>query len=188
MHPWARRGLQSALFAGGMLMLGTGIASADDNLNPDMSPGPVDGGVSVPFDVENNAIGTPFGQQKLPAVKSSGVSTGKTLGNVSAPLGDSLLGNKVVPEVAVPLQAANNAIGAGGDVQADGEAHQVHQQGGPITTTGKGRPVGGNVVSPAGEPPDPAEQLGVRHAVHREDERRGHPGEHGRRPDHHRRR
>ena len=149
MHRWARRGLQSALFAGGMLMLGTGIASADDTISPDAPPGPLDGGVSVPIQAKNNVLGTPLGQHRLPEVDSGVISTGQTIGALAAPLGnDVLLGNKVVPEVAVPLQFANNAIGAAGSVETGGEAHQVHQQGGPITTSGQGKPAGGNVVTP----------------------------------------
>lgn len=46
MHTWVRRGLRTALVTGGLLMLGTGIASADENVNPDQPPSPVDAGAS----------------------------------------------------------------------------------------------------------------------------------------------
>jgi hypothetical protein len=48
MHTWVRRGLRTALVTGGLLMLGTGIASADENVSPDLPPSPVDAGVSTP--------------------------------------------------------------------------------------------------------------------------------------------
>lgn len=35
MQTWAKRGIQTALVTGGLLMLGTGIASADEGGNPD---------------------------------------------------------------------------------------------------------------------------------------------------------
>ena len=68
MQTWARRGLQTALVTGGLLMLGTGIASAHENVSPDTPASPIDGGVSVPVHVGNNALGTPFGQKDLPGV------------------------------------------------------------------------------------------------------------------------
>ncbi|GAB3438069.1 hypothetical protein [Actinophytocola sediminis] len=42
MQTWARRGIQTALVTGGVLMLGTGIASADEDVNPDKPASPVD--------------------------------------------------------------------------------------------------------------------------------------------------
>lgn len=42
MQPWARRGLRTAMVTGGLLMLGTGIASANENVNPDLPPSPLD--------------------------------------------------------------------------------------------------------------------------------------------------
>ena len=42
MQTWAKRGIQSAFVTGGLLMLGTGIASAQENVNPDAAPSPVD--------------------------------------------------------------------------------------------------------------------------------------------------
>ncbi|HEX4225122.1 MAG TPA: hypothetical protein VHZ97_22340, partial [Pseudonocardiaceae bacterium] len=68
MQTWARRGIQTALVTGGLLMLGTGIASAHENVSPDRPASPIDGGVSVPVNVGNNAVGTPFGQKNLPGV------------------------------------------------------------------------------------------------------------------------
>ncbi|MBC6449176.1 beta strand repeat-containing protein [Actinokineospora xionganensis] len=68
MHIWAKRGFQTALVTGGMLMLGTGIASADESFNPDLPPSALDGSVSVPIKIDNNALGTPFGQHNLGGV------------------------------------------------------------------------------------------------------------------------
>lgn len=68
MHTWARRGLQTALVTGGLLMLGTGIASADEDVNPDKPASPLDGSVTVPVHIDNNVLGTPFGQKELPGV------------------------------------------------------------------------------------------------------------------------
>jgi hypothetical protein len=58
MHTWVRRGLRTALVTGGLLMLGTGIASADENVNPDLPPSPVDAGVSVPINAGHTPAGT----------------------------------------------------------------------------------------------------------------------------------
>jgi hypothetical protein len=68
MQTWAKRGLQTALVTGGLLMLGTGIASADEDVNPDKPATPLDGSVTAPVHMENNAVGTPLGQQGVPAI------------------------------------------------------------------------------------------------------------------------
>jgi hypothetical protein len=58
MHTWVRRGLRTAFVTGGLLMLGTGIASADENVNPDLPPSSVDAGVSVPVHTGQVPLGT----------------------------------------------------------------------------------------------------------------------------------
>ncbi|WP_436492966.1 beta strand repeat-containing protein [Actinokineospora sp. HUAS TT18] len=68
MQTWAKRGLQTALVTGGLLMLGTGIAAADDVVSPDQPPSALDGSVKIPVKIDNNALGTPFGQKDLPGV------------------------------------------------------------------------------------------------------------------------
>ena len=68
MQTWAKRGLQTALVTGGLLMLGTGIASADEDVNPDKPASPLDGSVTVPVHMDNNALGTPLGSKTLPSV------------------------------------------------------------------------------------------------------------------------
>ncbi|MQA08509.1 MAG: hypothetical protein GEU98_08140 [Pseudonocardiaceae bacterium] len=69
MRTWAKRGLQTALVTGGLLLLGTGIASADENVDPDRPASPLDGSIRVPIDLHDNAIGTPGGQIDIPDVK-----------------------------------------------------------------------------------------------------------------------
>nr|WP_042183941.1 hypothetical protein [Kibdelosporangium sp. MJ126-NF4]CEL15971.1 hypothetical protein [Kibdelosporangium sp. MJ126-NF4]CTQ93895.1 hypothetical protein [Kibdelosporangium sp. MJ126-NF4] len=68
MQTWARRGLKTALITGGLLMLGTGIASANENVNPDRPASLLDPKVAVPVRVHDNALGTPLGQVNTPAV------------------------------------------------------------------------------------------------------------------------
>ncbi|WP_116203596.1 hypothetical protein [Amycolatopsis circi] len=48
MRNWTKHGLQTALVTGGLLMLGTGIASADENVNPDLPASPLDVHASTP--------------------------------------------------------------------------------------------------------------------------------------------
>ncbi|WP_317492602.1 chaplin family protein [Haloechinothrix sp. LS1_15] len=87
MQNWAKRGLQTALVTGGLLMLGTGIASAEENVDPDKSPAsPLDGSISVPIKAENNAIGTPFGQYDTPEIDQE-ISTESLGGGLDGGLG-----------------------------------------------------------------------------------------------------
>jgi hypothetical protein len=51
MQTWATRGLRAVLVTGGLLMLGTGIASASENVNPDRPATPIDGGVPIPVHI-----------------------------------------------------------------------------------------------------------------------------------------
>ncbi|HEX4726034.1 MAG TPA: hypothetical protein VH333_26230 [Pseudonocardiaceae bacterium] len=171
MHTWVRRGLQTALVTGGLLMLGTGIASADESVNPDTPPSPVDAGVSVPIDMDQNALGTPVGQMDAPSIHRT-VSTGDVTGNLPmdqvAPVaaqanplvrqaqaqpalqsagGDLLRGNKVVGNVVVPVQICGNAIAAGGDAAENGMCSQTAGHPDPIHTDGSNNALAGNVVA-----------------------------------------
>ncbi|MCS7483648.1 hypothetical protein ACFFQW_44645 [Umezawaea endophytica] len=47
-------------------MLGTGIASAQENVNPDTPPSTIDGAVAVPLDIEQNSFSFPEVQYYLP--------------------------------------------------------------------------------------------------------------------------
>jgi hypothetical protein len=112
MHTWVRRGLQTALVTGGLLMLGTGIASADENVNPDQPPNPVDAGLTVPIDTSHNAVGTPFGQYETPSVHRT-ISTGDVTGAV--PMAGKVSGvtqalpTQALPTKAIPTQALTQA-------------------------------------------------------------------------------
>ncbi|PWK89604.1 hypothetical protein C8D88_102879 [Lentzea atacamensis] len=147
MHVWARRGLKSALITGGMLVLGTGIASAEEQVNPDLAPSPLDGGASVPIRVGNIGVGTPIEQVHVPVIIDTVVTTDDLLRDVSGETAPLLRGNVVAPNVSVPVDVSGWAVGAAGDSHVVNESHQVHQQGGPITTSGSGEPVAGNVVA-----------------------------------------
>jgi hypothetical protein len=96
MQTWAKRGLQTALVTGGLLMLGTGIASADEDVNPDKPASPVDGSIGVPVQIQNNALGTPLGSHTVPninkdaTVRASDVTNALPTGRV-APVADPAL-------------------------------------------------------------------------------------------------
>ncbi|HEX6341912.1 hypothetical protein [Umezawaea sp.] len=45
-------------------MLGTGIASAQENVNPDAPPSTIDGGIQVPIDIAHTAFGAAEGQNE----------------------------------------------------------------------------------------------------------------------------
>jgi hypothetical protein len=172
MQSWAKRGLQTALVTGGLLMLGTGIASAD-NLNPDKPASPLDLNVTVPVDVADNAVGTPLGQIDLPGGHTE-VSTklvtkplkelaaqldhnpingavgenSDGLGTKFTPTNRVLKGNKVTGDVVVPLQAVGNAVAAGGNASVNSTGHEQnwsHDQ--DVVTNGDRDSIAGNVVN-----------------------------------------
>ncbi|MGH3625035.1 MAG: hypothetical protein ACRDQ5_25145, partial [Sciscionella sp.] len=86
MQTWAKRGLQTALVTGGLLVLGTGIASAHEDVNPDRPANPLDGSVSIPLDIQDNAVSTPLGQINLPDVHQK-ISSDKITDKLPQPLG-----------------------------------------------------------------------------------------------------
>ncbi|UOX87282.1 PE-PGRS family protein [Amycolatopsis sp. FBCC-B4732] len=176
MQTWAKRGLQTALVTGGLLMLGTGIASADENVNPDAPASPLDLNVTVPIQEANNAVGTPFGQLDLPAgqtelsakpVTNAANEAAKqldeaspisqsTLGGVTkadgagafTPSHNNLKGNKVTGDVVVPIQIVDNAVGVLGDATVQGGDHtQTWDHSQDIATTGKDSSLAGNAVA-----------------------------------------
>jgi len=170
MQSWAKRGLQTALVTGGLLMLGTGIASADENVNPDVPASPLDLNVTVPIDIEGNAIGTPFGQLDVPSVHTE-VSTkpvtkpvnaalaelNKNISPVSpsqvgdggfSPTESGLKGNKVTGDVVVPIQISCNAIGVIGDASvSDCSSTQSWSHNQDIATDGSKSGIAGNAVA-----------------------------------------
>lgn len=148
MHYWARRGLRAALVTGGLLMLGTGIASADERVDPDAPPSPLDGGVSVPVKVGNFSLGTPLGTGQVPVVVDETVSTGDGLAEGSAPFAPYFKRNVVAPNALAPVEATGWAVAAGGDAAVVNESTEAHSQGGDVVTSGSGDSLAGNVVAP----------------------------------------
>ncbi|MFC4005286.1 beta strand repeat-containing protein [Prauserella oleivorans] len=199
MQTWAKRGLQTALVTGGMLMLGTGIASADEKVDPDTPAGPLDLTVSIPVDIDDNAVGTPLGQVNLPGYHgeistkpvtdalnkvaapvskaaapaapvaepakqavSKVTETASTVGSAATkqaaaqrqaeapsvePTDDPLMGNKVVGNLAVPIQITGNAIGLLGHAEVDSDHEQSYAHNSDVSTSGAGGGVAGNVVA-----------------------------------------
>jgi trimeric autotransporter adhesin len=176
MQTWAKRGLQTALVTGGLLMLGTGIASADENVNPDAPASPLDLNVTAPIQEANNAVGTPFGQLDLPAgqtelstkpVTNAANQAAKqfdeaspisqsTLGGATkadgagafTPSHNNLKGNKVTGDVVVPIQIVDNAVGVIGDANVQGGDHtQTWNHNQDIATTGQDSSLAGNAVA-----------------------------------------
>ncbi|HET6499257.1 MAG TPA: hypothetical protein VFG87_00715 [Amycolatopsis sp.] len=116
MQTWAKRGIQTALVTGGLLMLGTGIASADENVSPDSPAGPVDVNASVPIDISKNAVGTLGKQVTIPGVRQE-VSTAPvtdTVNKALAPLVRSGVLNALSPVTGVVNGVAAKAAGAAG--------------------------------------------------------------------------
>jgi hypothetical protein len=158
MQTWAKRGIQTALVTGGLLMLGTGIASADEDVNPDRPASPLDGSVSVPFNIDNNAIGTPLGQMDAPSV-TNGVTvnlsdvTGNTPGvatDAFAPVtgfgDDPFRGNRIAGDLAAPVDISGNAIAAGGTAKVENTSARSATVTRPQLTSGARDTLGGNVV------------------------------------------
>jgi hypothetical protein len=167
MQTWAKRGLHTALVTGGLLMLGTGIASAGENVNPDTPASPLDLNVTAPIQEANNAVGVPFGQLDLPAGQtelstkpvtkaandaakqfdeSSPISE-STLGGKFTPSHKNLKGNKIAGDVVVPIQIVDNAVGVIGDAHVEGTDHaQSWSHDRDVTTTGADSSMAGNAV------------------------------------------
>src|SRR2546422_9753079 len=90
MQTWAKRGIQTALVTGGLLMLGTGIASADEDVNPDKPASPLDGSLSIPVNIQNNSIGSPLGQLDVPNVsREVKVDASDASGNLPSVVSDA---------------------------------------------------------------------------------------------------
>ncbi|HVV22324.1 MAG TPA: PE-PGRS family protein, partial [Pseudonocardiaceae bacterium] len=158
MQTWAKRGLQTALVTGGLLMLGTGIASANENVNPDRPASPIDGGVSVPVHVDDNAVGTPLGVVR-PAGVNRTVGTDGLAGGprrISTPAagvpplstvgGHGVGGNRGRADVVVPVDVSGNAIAAGGDAAVVNHSDQTAGHTGPVLAGWDPNSASGNVV------------------------------------------
>ena len=170
MQSWAKRGLQTALVTGGLLMLGTGIASADENVNPDVPASPLDLNVTLPIDIKGNAIGTPVGQLDVPSVHTevstkpvtkpvnaalaelnknvSPISPSKVGDGGFTPSASGLKGNKVTGDVVVPIQISCNAVGVIGDASvSDCSSTQSWSHTQNIATDGSKSGIAGNAVA-----------------------------------------
>ncbi|MCG8920138.1 hypothetical protein L6E12_30640 [Actinokineospora sp. PR83] len=170
MQTWAKRGLHTALVTGGLLMLGTGIASADEDVNPDRPASPLDAAIAVPIHLDNNIIGTPVGQRALPAADAEvPVNPGALLkrlpggggllhtatpaanaahAKATALGGTALRGNRAGGELAAPVDVSGNAVALGGGAEAENTSSQTAAgTTGPITTDGSTRALAGNVVA-----------------------------------------
>jgi hypothetical protein len=157
MQTWAKRGIQTALVTGGLLMLGTGIASADEDVNPDRPASPLDGSVSVPFNIDNNAIGTPLGQMDAPSVtKGVTLSLSDLTGNAPDVVTDALApvlgsgddpfrGNRIAGDLAAPVDISGNALAAGGNAEVENTSAQSTVLDRPQETSGHGDFLAGNV-------------------------------------------
>ncbi|MPY98872.1 MAG: PE-PGRS family protein [Actinophytocola sp.] len=154
MHKWAKRGIQTALVTGGMFMLGTGIASADENVDPDRPASPIDGGIAVPVDISNNNMGTLTGEQQEAPELQETISTKDVTDPVvdayeqsDIAKDDPFHGNRVNADLAVPVQMTNNAAGVLGDAETTGgDSTQTYDGTNNISTDGSGAPLAGNVV------------------------------------------
>ncbi|WP_424183595.1 hypothetical protein ACOBQX_16550 [Actinokineospora sp. G85] len=109
MHTWAMRGLQTALVTGGLLMLGTGIASADEDVNPDRLANALDAVPNIPAHLDSSAIGSPLGQRDLPMVDHTlSIPPGAVLGHL--PLGDGALGAAEPVAEQAPAKSALDGV------------------------------------------------------------------------------
>ncbi|MGM1059766.1 beta strand repeat-containing protein, partial [Saccharothrix sp. Mg75] len=154
-------------------MLGTGIASAQENVNPDAPPNPLDAKVRVPVDVDHNNLGTPVGNRDLPTVhREIGTPSvsGTPAGRIAAPANPLLRavqervqdvqervqgvetagitrGNTADADVVVPVGVCGNAVAAGGDAYTEGDCAKSVDSTGDIRTDGSYGAFSGNVAS-----------------------------------------
>ncbi|SFA80568.1 hypothetical protein SAMN05216266_101543 [Amycolatopsis marina] len=132
MQTWAKRGIQTALVTGGLLMLGTGIASADENVNPDSPAGPLDLNVNVPVQIDKNAVGTPLGQINTPGFEGE-ISTDP----VTKPLKEAARSTSVAGEVAkvAPVSEPRTTQGgvSGGSFEQSEDAFKGNKIDGDLT-------------------------------------------------------
>ncbi|MET1075310.1 MAG: hypothetical protein ABWY11_21870, partial [Umezawaea sp.] len=131
-------------------MLGTGIASAQENVNPDAAPPAIDGGITVPIDMEKKAIGQPAGgQRELPEFhREAGANqfsgTNPLVRDPSAPVDtSSATTNAVRPQLAGPAPVDGNAIAAAANSSATSSTADNAEAG---STTGEGAPLVGDLT------------------------------------------
>ena len=152
MNAWAKRGLKAAFFTGGMLVLGAGIASANECC-PDRPTPPLAASVSVPVHICDNVVGGPGGPYTTPCVHET-VSTDQVLAVVPQDLplagqsgDDHLRGNRGHLNLVVPVHVAGNAVAMGEDAVADGSSDFVYHRPDPVYTDGDAGAFAGNVLA-----------------------------------------
>ncbi|RDI18897.1 beta strand repeat-containing protein [Lentzea flaviverrucosa] len=167
MQTWAKRGLQTAFVTGGLLMLGTGIASAQENVDPDAAPSAVDVAAAVPIKADQNKLATPLREVTVPKVDRT-ISTDRVTSVVptrtAAPVANPLVrqagerlqgtafqnvvrGNRIQGHLDVPINICGNAIAVLADTQATGDCTQTTHRDGTVITDGAGQALAGNVVA-----------------------------------------
>ena len=167
MQTWAKRGLQTAFVTGGLLMLGTGIASAQENVDPDAAPPAVDVAASVPLKADQNKLATPVKEITVPKVDRT-ISTDRVTSAVptrtaspvanplvrqagerlqGTPLQNLVRGNTIQAHVDVPINICGNAIAVLANTEATGDCSQHTHRDGTIVTDGSGQALAGNVVA-----------------------------------------
>ncbi|SMD09247.1 beta strand repeat-containing protein [Lentzea albidocapillata] len=167
MQTWAKRGLQTAFVTGGLLMLGTGIASAQENVDPDAAPPAVDVAASVPIKADQNKLATPVREVTVPKIDRT-ISTDRVTSVVptrtAAPVANPLVrqtgerlqgtplqnvvrGNTIQAHADVPINICGNAIAVLANTEASGDCVQHTHRDGTIVTDGAGQALAGNVVA-----------------------------------------
>lgn len=128
MQTLAKRGLQTALVTGGLLMLGTGIAGADEDVNPDAPAGPLDLNVTIPVDVDDNAVATtPGGQVDLPGYHGE-ISTEPVTEPLQKAAKPATEAAAPVTEAAVPVTDAADTVTNSASETATAAASKASQE------------------------------------------------------------
>ncbi|MFD9702737.1 beta strand repeat-containing protein [Lentzea sp. NPDC059081] len=148
-------------------MLGTGIASAQENVDPDAAPPAVDVAASIPVKADQNKLATPVKEVTLPKVDRT-ISTDRVTSVVptrtAAPVANPLIrqagerlqgtalqnvvrGNTIQAHVDVPINICGNAIAVLANAEATGDCTQYTHRDGTIVTDGAGQALAGNVVA-----------------------------------------
>ncbi|HET9142136.1 hypothetical protein [Actinophytocola sp.] len=145
MHTWAKRGIQTALLTGGLLMLGTGIASADENVSPDRPASALDGAIVVPVNAGDNVVGTPVGPVRTPRAARTVAIRPESLTGGCATGCAPVRGNRVAADLVVPVDVSGNALALGGDACVRNSSAQHVGTARPVRTSGHG-PLSGNAA------------------------------------------
>ena len=151
MNAWAKRGLQAAFFTGGMLALGTGIASATECC-PDRPVPPLAASVSVPMHLCDNVVGTPVGPYTAPCTHWVLSSDQLTAVPAGMPVAAEVVeqygrGNRGRANVMVPLDVSGNAFAMGGDAESSASSYHADYSMRPIRTDSSYGPFAGNAVA-----------------------------------------